>query len=106
MAGTADDRVLIRQIQGVAVLLSCLPEGGKARELFTLALDSPQNVWQDRVRAPGDPNSDEGFKAWLEDVWAREALPGDGRKIVEWQADSDNMTAALAELRSVASTLE
>jgi hypothetical protein len=101
MAATSDDRVLIRQIQGVAVLLSCLPADGKVRELFTLALDSPPDVWLDRVRTPDDPDSHEGMKAWLEGVWGREAA-AEGRRIAEWQSDSDNMTAALAELRAVA----
>jgi hypothetical protein len=105
MPVTTDDRVLIRQLQGIAVLLSCLPAQGKARELFTLALASPYHVWQDKVQASDDADSDAGMKTWLEGVWAREDLSGDARKLVDWQADSDNMTAALAELRDVASTL-
>jgi substrate-assisted peptide maturase DurN-like protein len=105
MAATTDDRVLIRQIQGLAVLLSCLPADGKVRELFALALESPEREWADRVRTPEDGDSDERFKAWLEDVWALDAVSDEGRKLVDWQADSDNMTAALAELRSVGDRL-
>jgi hypothetical protein len=105
MAVTTDDRVLIRQIQGVAVLLSCLPENGKVRELFTLALESPQGVWADRVTTPDDPDSAEGMKAWLETVWAPEGMAAEGRKVAEWQADTANMTAALAEFRAVADRL-
>jgi hypothetical protein len=105
MAATTDDRVLIRQIQGVAVLLSCLPERGKARELFTLALESPQDVWTDRVKMPDDPDSHEGMKAWLETVWGPDGMAKEGRKVADWQADTTNMTAALAEFRAVAERL-
>jgi hypothetical protein len=105
MAASTDDRVLIRQIQGVAVLLSSLPADGKARELFTMALDSPAHVLADRVAAPDDPDSDAGMKAWFEGLWTGGDVPDEARQLVEWQADSDNMTAALAELRAVAGRL-
>jgi hypothetical protein len=99
----SDDTVLIRQIQGVAVLLSCLPAQGKARELFTLALDSPHDAWLGSVAAPDDPDSDAGIKAWLEGLLTQDAAHG--RRLAEWQADSGNMTAALAEYRAVAGKL-
>jgi hypothetical protein len=105
MAVTTDDNVLIRQIQGLAVLLSSLPADGKARELFTMALETPEDMWRERVSAPDDPDSDAGMKAWLEGVWERESMPDAGRKIVDWQAESQNMTAALGELRAVADRL-
>src|SRR5690242_14238142 len=105
MAATADDTVLIRQIQGLAVLLSCLPPDGKAREFFALALDSPHDLWQERVTRPDDPDSGDGLKTWLETVWSPETLSEDGRRLQEWQADSDNMTAALAEFGALAGSI-
>jgi hypothetical protein len=105
MAATSDDTVLIRQIQGMAVLLSSLPPNGKARELFTLALESPHSGWLDQLSTPDDPDSDDRVKAWLEGLWAGENPSAEARVFANWQSSSDNMTAALAEFRAVADRL-
>jgi hypothetical protein len=51
MAAISEETVLIRQIQGLTALLCCLPAGGKARELFTLALALDEGPWLEG-RAP------------------------------------------------------
>ena len=105
MAATSEETVLIRQIQGLAVLLSCLPAGGKARDRFTVALALDEGPWLDKVGPPGDPDNDDGMKAWLESLWAQDGISPEEQQIVDWQADSDNMTAALAEFQSVTAKL-
>lgn len=105
MAGISKERLAMRQIQGLATVLSCLPPGGKCREFFTLALDSPEGPWLDKISRPDDPDSDEGMKSWLEGLWGAEDLSADARKIPEWQANSDNMGAAIAELQALTDKL-
>jgi hypothetical protein len=102
MTAASEDTVLIRQIQGLTVLLTCLPAGGRLRQLFTLALESDERPWLDRVGAPDDPDSADGMKAWLEGMWAPDRISEPQQKIVDWQNDSDNMATAIAELRTVA----
>jgi Family of unknown function (DUF5950) len=102
MAATSEELVLIRQIQGLTVLLSCLPAGGKARELFSMALELDEGPVLDRAKPPDDPDDDDGMRAWLESHWAQDAVSDDEQRIVDWQADSDNMAAAIAELQAVA----
>jgi hypothetical protein len=105
MAVASEPIVMIRQIQGLAVLLSCLPAGGKTRELFTLALALDEGVVLDKIGPPEDPDSDEGMKSWLESLWAQDGLTAEEQQIVDWQKDSDNMAAALAEFNDVAAKL-
>jgi len=105
MAGASEPIVLIRQIQGLTVLLSCLPAGGKARELFTLALALDERAVLDKIEPPEDPDSDEGMKSWLESLWAQDGITTEEQQIVDWQKDSDNMSAAIAEFRDVAAKL-
>jgi hypothetical protein len=59
-----------------------------------------------KVGPPDDPDSDEGMKAWLESLWAQGGISSEEQRIVDWQADSDNMTAALAELQTVVAKLK
>lgn len=113
---TSDATGAIRQIQALTVLLSCLPPDGKVRELFSLALSLDEAPWLDRIAPVVDPEGDEGVAAWtdritpgldpesnealnewLECVWIRSDLDSREQAMVDWQADSDNMNAALAE---------
>jgi hypothetical protein len=110
----------IRQIQALAVLLSCLPPNGKAREFFSLALSLDETPWLDRITPVIDPEGDDGvaawigrvdpaldpesneaLTAWLECVWLRSDLSSGEQAMVDWQADSDNMNAALGEYLGV-----
>lgn len=101
----ADAIVSIRYIQGLTALLSCLPANGKAKELFSLALDLDEGPWLDKVGPPSDPDSDEGLKAWFESLWAQGGLTEEEQRIVSWQNDSDNMAAAIEEIEAVAAKL-
>jgi hypothetical protein len=105
MAEISQEKVTIRQIQGIAVMLSCLPAGGKCREFFTLALDSPEDAWLKRTSRPDEPESDDGIKSWLEDLWNPENLSPEAKKISDWQNDPDNMVTALAEFQTLADKL-
>jgi hypothetical protein len=110
----------IRQIQALTVLLSCLPPDGKASELFSLALSLDEAPWLDRIAPLVDPEGDEGLAAWLDRIdpvfdsesdealnewleclWIRSDLGSGEQAMVDWQADSDNMNAALAEYLGV-----
>ncbi|MGN6816680.1 MAG: DurN family substrate-assisted peptide maturase [Solirubrobacterales bacterium] len=105
MAEISKERLTIRQIQGLAVLFSCLPAGGKCREFFTLALDSPEGAWLEKVNPLNEPESDDGddgIKSWLEDLWNPENLSAEAKELSDWQRDPDNMMAALAEMEAVA----
>lgn len=122
MVTTVDTSGLVRQIQGLAVLLSCLPANGKVRELFSLALSLDERPWLDRITPLSDPthdegiqawlaridpvvdaNSDEALRSWLESLWMRSGLSSHEQDMVDWQTDSDNMSAAIAEYLAVVS---
>jgi Family of unknown function (DUF5950) len=105
MPETAEYTVIIRQIQGLTALLSCLPPGGKARELFALALALDEGPWLDKIGPPADPDSDEGMKAWLESLWAEGDITPEEQQIIDWQGNSDNMTAAISEFQDVSAKL-
>lgn len=102
MANTSEETVVIRQVQGLVALLSCLPAGGKVRELFSLALALDEGPFLDEMEPPSDPDSDEGMKAWLESLWAQGGVTPEEQKIIDWQGNSANMSAAIAELKAVA----
>lgn len=101
----ADANVSIRYIQGLTALLSCLPANGKARELLSLALELDEGPWLEKVGPPSDPDSDEGMKTWLESLWAQGGITDEEQRIVSWQNDSDNMSAAIQEIEAVAAQL-
>jgi hypothetical protein len=120
MATTPEAFVALRQLQGWAVLLSCLPPDGKARELFSLALSLDEASWLDRITPviapeadegikawlariapPTDPGGDQDLKEWLEYLWIRGSLSPEEQKLVDWQSDADNMAAAVAEFLAV-----
>lgn len=101
----SEDTVMIRHIQGLTALLSCLPAGGKARELFTLALALDEAAALEKIGPPTDPDDDDAMKAWFEKLWAEDGLTPEEQEIVNWQADSDNMAAALDEFKTIAAKL-
>ena len=105
MSAVTENTLPVRQIQGIAILLSCLPADGKLREFFTLALDAPHNEVLGRIEPPADPDSDEGYLTWLEGLWGADDSSAGEKRLVDWQANPDNMTAAVAELKAVAEKL-
>lgn len=97
----ADTLVTIRYIQGLTAVLSCLPAGGKARELLSLAMALDEGPVLNKVGPPTDPDSDDGMKTWLESLWAQEGITPEEQRLIDWQNDSDNMTAAIQEFEAV-----
>jgi len=105
MAAISEETVIIRHIQGLTALLSCLPAGGKVRELFTLALALDEGPVLEKIGPPSS-SDDEGLKAWLADLWAADGvITPDEQKIIDWQQDSANMAGALAEFIAVGNKL-
>jgi hypothetical protein len=45
------------------------------------------------------------MKAWLESLWAQGGITEEEQRIVSWQNDSDNMSAAIQEIEAVAAQL-
>jgi len=88
----------IRQMQMLMVLLSCLPENGKVREVLELALALPHEPCQSRIHPPMD-TSFRGLKIWLESLWIREGLTPDEQELVNWQRSGEHMIAAVQELK-------
>jgi hypothetical protein len=120
----AETAGVIRQIQALTALLSCLPPDGKVSELFSLALSLDEAPWLDRIAPVVDPEEDEGvaawidrinpaldpesndaLNAWLECVWLRSDLGSREQAMVDWQADPDNINEALAEYLAVVGKL-
>jgi hypothetical protein len=89
----------IKQVQILMVLLSCLPEQGKLREVFRLALEVPEDEALANV-TPCPMVSTDGLRTWLTTIWSGE-LGERMRDLVEWQKNSENMKAAVQELMEV-----
>ncbi|EFC80454.1 DurN family substrate-assisted peptide maturase [Parafrankia sp. EUN1f] len=100
-----NDRLAIRQIQGYLVLLSSLPENGKLREAFELALDVRGRPVLERLRRPTDPDSRESYSEWLAEHWAAENLTPDEQPLVDWQKDPANITTAIGEWKALTANL-
>jgi hypothetical protein len=96
------DKVELRSIQYLIVLLSCLPRDGKCREVLELALALDEGPQVARLTPPEDGlKTSQGSLRWLESLWAREDLSPDEREVVWWQNDGRNMEAAIRELKAV-----
>jgi hypothetical protein len=105
MAAIREETIIIRQIQGLAVLLASLPADGKTRQFFRLALESHQRDALERLGPPEDSDSNESFVSWLEGLWARDDLSAAEQNMVAWQKNPDNMIAAVDEFRGLYETL-
>ncbi|HEU5378985.1 MAG TPA: DurN family substrate-assisted peptide maturase [Ktedonobacteraceae bacterium] len=90
----------IRQLQSLLAIFSSLPPDGKLHELFRLALELSQDSWLARVTPVSDASFD-GLKTWLETLWLDGGLTPNEQKIVDWQNSSENMEAAVQELKAV-----
>jgi hypothetical protein len=106
MTAVSENTVDIRRIQGYAVLLSCLPANGKAREFFNLALALDEGPVLDRIAPPEDPDSFEGMQAWFESFWGADGVTPEEQKLVDWQANPDNMAAAVSEFKTIMSKVD
>lgn len=101
MAGETENTVVVRQIQGLAALLSALPPGGKTRELFTLALAVDNEPVLDKLKAPANPDTFDGIEDWLHSHWGPDSVTPQEQEIVDWQNDADNMEGAVGEWKAI-----
>jgi hypothetical protein len=90
----------IRRVQQLMIFCSLLPADGKLREVLSLALGLPENPILSRTRPMTDLHP-HATKAWLEAVWLETDLSAEEKELIDWQNDSDNMAAAIRELRDV-----
>ncbi|MGH8899474.1 MAG: DurN family substrate-assisted peptide maturase [Egibacteraceae bacterium] len=100
------EAVWIRHIQGLLVMLACLPKDGKLREAFELALQIDEGPVLSRISPPSDPDSFVGLKEWLESLWAVDGLTADEKELVEWQNSPENMEVALQEIMDVVAKIQ
>ena len=101
----AEDQIIIRQIQGHMVLLSCMPANGKLREAFELALGVDEGPILEKVGRPEDPDDWDSYRQWLAKLWAVDSVAPDEQGLVDWQKDSDNMNAAIGEWKELIAKL-
>jgi hypothetical protein len=90
----------IRQIQHLMIFCSLLPSDGKLREALSLALSLPEEPTLSRSTPMSDIEP-HGAKAWLDAIWRESGLSAEEKELVHWQNDSDNMAAAIRELKNV-----
>lgn len=99
------ERAELRRIQFLILLLSCLPRGGKCREVLELALALDERPQMARLTAPADLGTNDGVRRLLESLWAVDNLSPQEREVVWWQNDGENVDAALRELKAVEARL-
>ena len=90
----------IRQVQQLMIFCSLLPPDGKLREVLSLAL----SLHEEPILSRSTPMTDiepHAAKAWLEAIWRENGLSAEEKELVHWQNDSDNMAAAIRELKHV-----
>lgn len=90
----------IRQIQQLMIFCSLLPPDGKLREVLSLALSLHEEPVLSRISPMTDIHP-HATKTWLEAIWREDGLSADEKELVNWQNDSDNMAAAIRELKNV-----
>lgn len=90
----------IRQVQELMILCSLLPPDGKLREVLELALALHEEPVLSRIEPLTDLHP-HAAKAWLEANWLHEGLSTEEKELVDWQNNSENMAAAMRELRDV-----
>ncbi|TAG95057.1 MAG: hypothetical protein EAZ09_09375 [Oscillatoriales cyanobacterium] len=90
----------IRQIQGIMTLLLLASPQGKLHEVFNAALSASASQVETNVTALSDASAD-GIKGWLESILAQGGLTAEEQTLVDWQNNSENMNAALDELKAI-----
>jgi Family of unknown function (DUF5950) len=91
---------IIRRIQHLMVLCSLLPPDGRLREVLDLALSMNEEALLHHVEPLGDAHP-HAVKTWLESMWFQHGQTAEGKALLDWQNVSDNMAAAMHELRTV-----
>lgn len=90
----------IRRIQNLAVLCALLPPDGKLRELLDIAL----KLHEEPLLARLTPITDRhpfATKKWLDSLWGHEGTSEAEKELIAWQNTSENMNAAIKELRNI-----
>jgi len=100
-----EDTILIRQIQGHMVLLSCLPANGKLREVFELALALDEGPILEKAGRPENPDDLDSYTEWLEKLWAVGGVSPDEQRLIDWQKEAYNMNAAIGEWKELIAKL-
>jgi Family of unknown function (DUF5950) len=90
----------IRQVQQLMIFCSLLPPDGKLREALSLALSLHEEPILPRI-SPMTDFQPHAVKAWLEAIWRQDGLSAEEKELVDWQNHSDNMAAAIRELKNV-----
>jgi hypothetical protein len=90
----------IRQVQQLMIVCSLLPPDGKLREILSIALALHEEPTLSRITPMSDLHP-HAVKAWLEAIWLPDGLSPEEKELVDWQNDSENMTAAIRELADV-----
>ncbi|WP_445249360.1 DurN family substrate-assisted peptide maturase [Microcoleus sp. OTE_8_concoct_300] len=66
---------------------------------FTFYISLSQ-LYKNGITALSDASAD-GIKGWLESILAQGGLTAEEQALVDWQNNSENMTAALDELKAI-----
>jgi substrate-assisted peptide maturase DurN-like protein len=90
----------IRQVQQLMIFCSLLPPDGKLREVLSLALALHEEPILSRT-SPMTDIQPHAAKEWLETIWLDSGLSAEEKELVHWQNESDNMAAAIRELKNV-----
>jgi len=88
----------IREIQQLGLLCGLLPADGKLREFLEMALAADGGLLASRI-APVSDLHPHAVKAWIESFCPSQNR--DEKAWIKWQSKSENMSAAIQELRDV-----
>jgi hypothetical protein len=91
---------MIRQVQELMIVCSLLPPDGKLREVLGRALAMHEEPVLSRITPITDLHP-HAAKAWLESIWMHDGLSAAEMELVNWQSNSENMAAAIQELKNV-----
>lgn len=90
----------IRRVQQLMIFCSLLPPDGKLREVLSMALSLHEEPILSRI-TPITDIQPHATKTWLEATWSEHRMSAEEKELVDWQNDSDNMAAAIRELKNV-----
>lgn len=90
----------IRQVQQLMIFCSLLPPDGKLSEVLSLALSLHEEPVLSRI-TPMTDIQPHAAKAWFEAIWLGDGVSAEEKELVHWQNESDNVAAAIRELKNV-----
>jgi len=99
-------RVPVCRLQLIALLLASLPNDGKSRELFEMALSLDPTRLLTCLHPPREDDValgmavSPGIKDWILSLW-NEDISAAERAFLWWQNTPENMVQAVAELQAV-----